>query len=304
VSIAAEPIAGPVVPVGEPEIIDTGPTVEVVWNCGIGGGTIVKHPSRSVSTGYAVQWEVGGTVGVGLTIGEGAVPGGVELSTSLEGHYANQFDQGVQQGTGWDLPAAENTIVSYTIMWRELWQKGYVYVTLADKSVVRVDVKYRTGFLSDIIGKDAQSCSGEQAQQVPPTLVPENRLIPSNVGTWLYNINQVPSAGSQVTWELNSGEVLILTGGRVRYGGFYCGDDQYQICVVIIHALSKQSITITDLIAQNNWLGVTSTMSSEQTLSEVQHWFWKSPNCGSGCLKATIAFFEDGNRTDTRVVQK
>lgn len=302
----SEPIAGPVVSVGEPEIVDTGPTTEVVWNCGDGGGIIVKHPSRSVSTGYAVEWEVGGTVGIGLVIGEGVVPGGVELTSSLEGHVANQFSQGVQQGTGWDLPAGENTIVIYTIMWREIWQPGYVDVTLADKSITRVNVKYRTGFQSDITGKDFQVCDERQGEQVPPTAapIPEQTLIPASVGTWSHNINQIPATGTQLTWELNVGEVLILTGGRIRYSDFYCGDDNSQICVLIIHATRNQSITINDLIAQNNWLGVTSVFNSEEALSDVEPWFWKPPNCINGCSKATAAFFEDQQLTDTRIIQR
>jgi len=133
-STASAPVPGPLVPVGEPEIRDLGPTSETVWNCGSGGGTVVKHPSMSVVTNYAVQWEIGGTTGVGLNIGEGVIPGGVNLSTSLEGRYASSFDQGVQQGTGWDLPAEPNSIVVYTLMWREIWQRGYVDVRLADQS--------------------------------------------------------------------------------------------------------------------------------------------------------------------------
>ncbi|MCI0561678.1 MAG: hypothetical protein MN733_24580 [Nitrososphaera sp.] len=306
-SAVSEPIAGPVVPVGQPEIVDTGPTTEVVWNCGDGGGIIVKHPSRSVSTGYAVEWEVGGTVGTGLIIGEGVLPGGVELTSSLEGHVASQFNQGVQQGLGWDLPAGENTIVIYTIMWREIWQPGYVNVTLADKSIARVNVKYRTGFQSDITGKAFQVCDGEQGEPPPtpaPAPIPEQTLIPAPVGTWLYNINQLPAAGTQLTWELDTGEVLILTGGRIRYSNFYCGDDSSQICVLIIHATRSQNITITDLIAQNNWLGVTNLFNTEEALSDVEPWFWRSPNCISGCSKATVAFFENQQLTDTRTIQR
>jgi hypothetical protein len=181
-STASAPVPGPLVPVGEPEIRDLGPTSETVWNCGSGGGTVVKHPSMSVVTNYAVQWEIGGTTGVGLNIGEGVIPGGVNLSTSLEGRYASSFDQGVQQGTGWDLPAEPNSIVVYTLMWREIWQRGYVDVRLADQNVIRVNVRYRTGILSDIVGKQIQFCGDvtpvaqpspvSQAQQQPTIVAP------------------------------------------------------------------------------------------------------------------------------------
>lgn len=226
--VASAPIAGPFVPVGEPEIKDLGPTTEVVWNCGSGGGTVIKNPSMSVATGHAVEWEVGGITGVGLTIGEGAIPGGVELSGSLEGRYATQFEQGVQQGTGWNLPAEPNTSVIYTIMWREIWQRGYVNVTLADQSVVRVNVRFRTGFQSEIVGKQVQSCDGTQqptdaAPQV--TQRPTTPPVSSDVTTycygqcWQYDENTRtmtwtgPTDGREDIWQ---GDDLSLS--RIRSG--------------------------------------------------------------------------------------
>ncbi len=161
--IPDEPLIGHVVPTGQVEIRDLSPTTELVSNCGNGSGTIVKHPSMSVVTNYAVEWEVGGTVGVGLTIGEGVIPAGVNLESSLHGLYATQFDQGVQQSTNWDLPAEQGYIIEYTLMWRELWQPGYIDVTLADKSVTQINIRYRTGIQSDIIGQRSQTCEGGSA---------------------------------------------------------------------------------------------------------------------------------------------
>lgn len=168
-SSSSAPIVGPVVPVGQSEIRDLGPSTETVWNCGSGGGTVVKHPSMSVATNWAVEWEVGGTAGTGIHIGDGVIPGGVDLSASLEGHYANKFDQSIQQGTGWDLPAEPNTVVVYTLMWREIWQPGYVDVRLANQSVVKVNVRYRTGIQSEIVGKQQQSCGAGQQTSQPIT---------------------------------------------------------------------------------------------------------------------------------------
>lgn len=171
-SAASANVPGPIVPVGQPEVVDLGPTTETVWNCGESGGTVIKHPSMSVVTSHAVEWEVGGSTGAGLTIGEGVIPGGVNLSASLEGHYTSQFDQSVQQSTAWDLPAEKNAVVIYTIMWRESWQRGYIDTRLADQSVMRIDVRYRTGIQSEIVGKRPGSCQGEQPQAVPQQATP------------------------------------------------------------------------------------------------------------------------------------
>ncbi|MCI0561677.1 MAG: hypothetical protein MN733_24575 [Nitrososphaera sp.] len=173
-SIASAPLVGPVIPFGESEVRDLSPTTEVVSNCGSGGGTVIKHPSMSVVTTYAVEWEVGGTTGVGVTIGEGVVPGGVNLSSTLEGRYATQFDQGIQQTTAWELPAEPGTVVDYTLMWREVWQPGYVEIRLADESIVKANVRYRIGIQSDIVGKRVENCSGEPiTTQVYPITPPQ-----------------------------------------------------------------------------------------------------------------------------------
>jgi hypothetical protein len=157
------PIPGPLVPTGKVETIELGTTVENVWNCGNGGGTIIKHPSRSASTGHAIEWGVDGTIGYGVKIGEGGViPGGVDLSQSLSGHYIDQFDNGSQQGTSWDLPAEPNTIVDYTLDWRETWETGYVDVLLPNNSSQRIDLRYRTNIESTMIDKRVTLCPGSE----------------------------------------------------------------------------------------------------------------------------------------------
>jgi hypothetical protein len=201
--IASAPLVGPVIPVGESEVRDLSPTTEVVSNCGSGGGTVIKHPSMSVVTNYAVEWEVGGTTGVGVTIGEGVVPGGVNLSSTLEGRYATQFDQGIQQTTAWELPAEPSTVVDYTLMWREVWQPGYVEIRLADESVVRVNVRYRIGIQSDIVGKRVENCSGEPiATQVYPTTPPQPPVGTIDCSTMIEGEHHSPILG--VDWKFEA----------------------------------------------------------------------------------------------------
>ncbi len=199
---------GPVVPVGQPTPIDLPPIEERVWNCGEGGGQVVKHPQMGVLTGHAVEWEVGGQAGVGLTVGEGVIPGGVNLSGSLEGHYVTKFDQSVERSTAWDLPAEPDTEVVYTVVWRELWQPGYVDVHLPGQSPIRVNLRYRTGIQSDIVGKDVRICKEEQTvvprvtSTLSPTATPTATPPPKERGWHLYDDFTAPDA-LETNWWLN-----------------------------------------------------------------------------------------------------
>ncbi len=177
---ARPPQASPVIPVGEPEIVDVGPSTEVINNCGAGGGTVIKHPSRTMISSHAVEWQVAGQAGIGTYIGDGVIPGGVNLRAGLEGRYVSAITEGVQKGIDWELPAEPNTVVEYTLMWREVWQPGYIDIRAGGQSF-QVNVRYRTDIRSDIMGKRLQECGEEQAvvptqnpvvNQLPPTAVP------------------------------------------------------------------------------------------------------------------------------------
>lgn len=188
------PIIGPVVPIGEPEKRNLDQTVEIVSNCGLGGGTVVKHPSMTVLTNHAVEWEYGGEAGVGFTIGEGIVPFGVDFRAALDGHNIIQFEQGVQQSLAWDLPAAPNENVQYTLTWQELWQRGTIDIKLADLTIKKIDVAYRVAIQSEIVDKIVTFCGDTPANDSlvqaatvssptdtpQPTETPQPTLAPTN----------------------------------------------------------------------------------------------------------------------------
>jgi len=173
-AVAQAPQMGPITPFDAPEVRDLSPTSEVVPNCDGVTSPVVKHPSMTVGSSHTVEWQVGGSVGIGVTIGGGVVPGGVDLQTTLEGHVANDLTNSIQQSNAWDLPADPGTIMEYTIMWREVWQPAYLDVTFMDPEpkIIRIDVKYRTGVQSDIVGSKATPCVPEATPGVTLTLSP------------------------------------------------------------------------------------------------------------------------------------
>lgn len=279
-TIARSSEPGPLVPVGEPEAVDLGPTIESVWNCGSGGGTVVKHPSRSVATNHAIEWEVGGTTGFGVKIGEGAIPGGVDLSTTMEGHYRTQLDQSGQQGTSWDLPAEPNTVVEYTLMWREKWQSGYIDILSPNQSNVRANVRYRTEIQSEIVGKRVQPCDG--AQPVPDTpvftapvsqpmaqpSVTDPPLLPTKVmpiptqapSIELVNRDGAP-ANSSKPFEVSLGKGEIIVGQSYGFNQYKGG------CAAFLITGSGQfEFTVTDGV----WFQYNNVLSTEQAETLLQ----------------------------------
>jgi len=169
------PLMGSIVPFGVPEVRDLAPTSEVVPNCNGDTSPVIKNPSITTISANTVEWQVGGSVGTGLTIGQGIVPAGIDLQAALEGHVATDITNMLQHGNAWELPADPGTIREYTIMWRETWQPAYIDVTFMDPEpqIIRIDVKYRTGIQSDIVGDKVTRCDlGATTQAEPVTAQP------------------------------------------------------------------------------------------------------------------------------------
>lgn len=168
VAESTAPELGPVIPYGPPEIHDLEPTSEVVSNCGGLNDSVIKHPSVTVGSSHTIEWMVGGNSGIGFDIGSDLLPAKVNLNAALEGAIARDISNIIEQTNAWDLPAEPGYIMEYTLMWREVWQPGYIDVTFPNPvpEIIRIDVKYRTGIQSEIIGQNRTAC------EAPTTLLP------------------------------------------------------------------------------------------------------------------------------------
>lgn len=126
------------------------------------------------------------------------------------------------------------------------------------------------------------------------SLDPAIHLLGVTVASSLSNsLDGIPSTGNRITWDIESGEVLILTGGTMAFGEFECRGGSNGICVIIVNATVSQQLVFTDVIAQNNWIGISDLKSPDEMLQGVQDGFWIFPNCGDGCSTATVGFFEN-----------
>ena len=121
----------------------------------------------------------------------------------------------------------------------------------------------------------------------PPTSIPYTVR-------WIQEMSQVPESGTQLTWNLSAGQVMLLSGGQLQVGDTFCGGDVQQICVLIYKASTDQTVTVDSLIPRQNYVGITEALSPDEALEEKEPLFWIPPNCTSGCRKATVLFFEDG----------
>jgi len=110
-------------------------------------------------------------------------------------------------------------------------------------------------------------------------------------GPWEYQIERIPYSVQSLSWDLEAGEILILTGGSLQYRDYVCGGSGQQICILTITATNDLTVKIDSLVSENNWLAVSNSASPEEAVANVKGEFWLSPNCGNGCLYSTIAIF-------------
>jgi hypothetical protein len=139
----------------------------------------------SVTVAYAVEWEVEGTSGFGLTIGGSIIPGGVDLTSAFSASATEIYNQSLQNTNALTLEAPPDTIVEYTVAWQELWQPGYVEVKLVDQTVHRINLRYRTGVRSDFVTTVSRPCNVEERPQptVPVDAAATNIPLPEATAT-------------------------------------------------------------------------------------------------------------------------
>lgn len=184
------PSFGPFIPLGEPVHRNLGTSTEVVRNCVPGAvDPIVKTPGQTIIASQDVEWSVAGTAGIGTSIGGGLLPVEVNLDASLTTTYGQGYSEATERGTGWQLPAKPNTIVTYILAWGEKWQPGFVEVRLWDQPVIKIDVFYRTDVTSEIVAEDVQACDGTPVGEPVPTFTPEV----TNTDTSLPTATNTPS---------------------------------------------------------------------------------------------------------------
>lgn len=125
-------------------------------------------------------------------------------------------------------------------------------------------------------------------------------------GPWRDSAIGVPETGSQLSRTVEPGETFALTGGQLRYAGWTCGGDPFQICVLLVKAMHEQTVSVEDLVSRHNWVGLSPVWSPQRVLENLkdERWFWRGDNCGrpAGCDRARVAFFEDTRLVETRVL--
>ena len=264
-------------------------------NCG-GTGELRQTLGTHVSVSKSVEVGVKATVTGG---GEVAIPetAKLELTIAVEGAYKNTLDSANSRLDTIEMSAAAGTQVVYVIKWYEQVFNSTVQYS-EDSKVYEAPYTYKLR-IPKIDGSYSTTCPGNSSGGNEPTAIPlpqpTSQLTPRPSGLrWEQEVGQVPSSGTKLKWELLAGQLLFLSGGQLRVNGEYCGGDAEQICVVIYTANTAQTVIADALIPENNYYGISATLSPEEALSEKEPQFWYQPNCIDGCRKATILFFTDG----------
>jgi len=266
-------------------------------NC---GGT--SDLRQSLGTHASVFKSV--TVGTKATVrggGEVEIPetAKLKLEIEVEAAYQEAYESASSRLDTIDMRAAPGTHVVYVIGWYEQTYSSIVEYSASGR-VYEAPYTYKLR-IPKIENSYQLECpgtgdsTGSEQPSGPPTpqpTIPSSAVSPSR--RWEQEVNWVPTSGTQLKWELAAGQLLFLSGGQLQVNGEYCGGDAEQICVVIYKATTAQTVIADALIPENNYYGISTTLSPEEALSEKEPQFWHPPNCIDGCLKATVLFFTDG----------
>jgi len=291
--------------INEPTIEDIAPVfetqIERVNNCD--GTNPTYNVSYKTIEAQKASFEV--SVGAGGLVTGTPIPTALEVQLEAKITAALAKDYGLTSEKNHDLTLdnVQGTFLEHIITWKVTRVKGLFEVIYGDgiaqvgfEKIANVELYNRT---SKSLGCESNAANESTSSAVlettpPPTLQAQSTPFPSSGLRWEQEAAQVPASGSTFSWELTAGQVLFLSGGQIRINGTYCGDDANQICILLFQATRSQTVFVEALIPKNNWYGISSTLTQDEALLDKESQFWSPPNCISGCQKATVLYFTDG----------
>lgn len=86
----------------------------------------------------------------------------------------------------------------------------------------------------------------------------------------------------------------MFGGEKFEMNGTKCvADPQKEICILLNRASTSQTIVIQNVVTGQNRVGLALASSPEDALNENARLLWQPPNCGSGCQRALVYYFND-----------
>ncbi|GEM_PF-1403082 len=213
----------------------------------------------------------------------------LKLEIEVEVAYQKTYESASSRLDSIDMPAAAGSHVVYEIGWYEQTFESIVEYS-SDGQVYEAPYVYKLR-IPKIENSYQVSCNG--SSNSGQGITPQPTSVNSGL-RWEQEAAQVPASGTSLKWELAVGQILFLSGGQIRINGEYCGGDANQICVLVFQATTPQTVIVDALIPENNWYGISSTLSPDDAVSEKEPQFWYPPNCINGCKKATVLYFTNG----------
>ncbi len=254
-------------------------------NCD-GKSDAVRSEEWTMSVDVTVSAEIAASAGVSAEV----------VSAEVQAAVGAALSQGSSKSMAIQLTAPPGTHMNFQIVWVGDEQVGIVQdvagldIPIAFRSFVPYDVRVKSQFDVGCPGQSAFQGVAPSSTDTSPTPQP----ITNSRVRWVQEVSQIPESGTQLTWDLSGGQILLLGGGQFQIGDVFCGGDAQRICILIYQASTRQTVTINALVPRQNYVSVTESLSADEALEDKEPLFWIPPNCVSGCQRATVLFFEDG----------
>lgn len=145
--ILPAPVAESFVLEDEPVIQHPGSFPQKLSNCDNDSDTTASFPKSSeepfiVATKGDVEWEIEGSAvkGTGTYFNGGKLPVELDLAQVLRDYQPQS--NAPARSIRWDVPVGANSEADYVLKWWEVWRQGHIDVSLMDRKIARIVVRY------------------------------------------------------------------------------------------------------------------------------------------------------------------
>ncbi len=137
-----------ITPYGEKEILLVDTQAFDTQNCFGADTTYIATMTQSL--GDSVTWSVGGQTGIGLTIGKGVLPGGVDLEALFLAEYGQTISEQVEHGMSIELRSPDGKKGKFIVDWFVERQPAHINFEMQPDVFQRIQIAFPTRIYAKI----------------------------------------------------------------------------------------------------------------------------------------------------------